>query len=366
MTEFDEITAREQFVSWLEQQTPEVRQATACRASLRSLPAIMKPRNQHSTPNSRSRLTLACLRATLTSGVASNFPSLKESILATAAEAANTSILSALSADDTSVEAAAQAARAAVLTFSVLASHAVRYAADAIAETAVFYSAHITDTKVSNSDKPQQIFTTPLWPSSENPSHLQDSWPLQENWEAFASQPDQDGAWSFWRDWYRGMLRGTPMDWDLQLRVALIEDVIWEAGPEAVAKEIERIQQEFSTPENPDNRFPEYEPQTVSDLIENRVVAMEGLAHVATQIDVGLTKYRVEYETNALPDAFAPLENTSAFITAITRTLKLSPATNAEQSQTEDQLRAEIGRFTANIAELEQNVAALKLEISFL
>ena len=31
------------------------------------------------------------------------------------------------------------------------------------------------------------------------------------------------------------------MDWELQRRVALIDDAIWEAGPEAVAEEIERI-----------------------------------------------------------------------------------------------------------------------------
>lgn len=50
---------------------------------------------------------------------------------------------------------------------------------------------------------------------------------------------------SFWRDWYQGFLDGTPLDWELQRRVALIDDTIWEAGPEAVAKEIERIRAKF-------------------------------------------------------------------------------------------------------------------------
>lgn len=35
------------------------------------------------------------------------------------------------------------------------------------------------------------------------------------------------------------------MDWDLQLQVALIEDSIWNAGPQAVAEEIQHIQTEF-------------------------------------------------------------------------------------------------------------------------
>ncbi len=50
---------------------------------------------------------------------------------------------------------------------------------------------------------------------------------------------------SFWRDWYRGFLIGDPIDWELQRRVALIEEAIWEAGPEAVAEEIERIRAEW-------------------------------------------------------------------------------------------------------------------------
>ena len=40
-------------------------------------------------------------------------------------------------------------------------------------------------------------------------------------------------------------MAGDPLPWDLQERVALIPDDIWEAGPEAVAEEIKRIQTEF-------------------------------------------------------------------------------------------------------------------------
>lgn len=51
----------------------------------------------------------------------------------------------------------------------------------------------------------------------------------------------RESQWDFWREWYQGFLDGNPMDWELQRRVALIDDVIWEAGPETVADEIERI-----------------------------------------------------------------------------------------------------------------------------
>ncbi|WP_157133141.1 hypothetical protein [Roseobacter sp. SK209-2-6] len=52
-------------------------------------------------------------------------------------------------------------------------------------------------------------------------------------------------TWAFWTAWFQGFLDGKPLDWELQRRVALIEDAVWEAGPEAVAKEIERIRTKF-------------------------------------------------------------------------------------------------------------------------
>ena len=56
---------------------------------------------------------------------------------------------------------------------------------------------------------------------------------------------DSGPEWAFWREWYQGFLDGNPLDWELQRRVALIDDPIWEAGPEAVAEEIERIRAEY-------------------------------------------------------------------------------------------------------------------------
>ncbi len=55
----------------------------------------------------------------------------------------------------------------------------------------------------------------------------------------------QSKDWSFWSEWYQGFLDGKPMDWELQRRVALIDDHFWEAGPEAVAEEIERIRTRY-------------------------------------------------------------------------------------------------------------------------
>lgn len=61
-----------------------------------------------------------------------------------------------------------------------------------------------------------------------------------ENWHEWAGR---NGA--FWREWYQGFLDGKPLDWELQSRVALIDNAIWEAGPKAVADEIEKIRAKF-------------------------------------------------------------------------------------------------------------------------
>ncbi|NNV48907.1 hypothetical protein GTF03_18395 [Roseobacter sp. HKCCD7415] len=53
------------------------------------------------------------------------------------------------------------------------------------------------------------------------------------------------GPWTFWAKWYDRAMAGDPLPWDLQEQIALIPDKVWEAGPEAVAEEIARIEAEF-------------------------------------------------------------------------------------------------------------------------
>jgi hypothetical protein len=67
---------------------------------------------------------------------------------------------------------------------------------------------------------------------------------------------------SFWREWYQGLLRGEPFDWELQRRVALIDDTVWGAGPEAVAADIERIKAEMLSEQLPMAETIELNPDT--------------------------------------------------------------------------------------------------------
>lgn len=53
---------------------------------------------------------------------------------------------------------------------------------------------------------------------------------------------ETDPRFDFFKRWYDGMVRGAPLDWELQRRVALIPQETWEAGADAVAEAIAEIE----------------------------------------------------------------------------------------------------------------------------
>ena len=84
-----------------------------------------------------------------------------------------------------------------------------------------------------------EYFSTPLF--SQKSDQTENFWQ-----SILSSNAGRSSSFLFWREWYQGFLDGKPMDWELQRRVALIDDAIWEAGPEAVADEIERIRAQYN------------------------------------------------------------------------------------------------------------------------
>ncbi|MBY6066861.1 hypothetical protein KUW17_08920 [Leisingera aquaemixtae] len=161
---------------------------------------------------------------------------------------------------------------------------------------------------------------------------------------------------SYWHEWYQGFLDGKPLDWELQRRVALIEDAIWNAGPEAVAAEIERIRAEFNAPPSGKERFPKHEPSSVSHLFENRVIATASLQGLAAQVTQSIERFHAETGANALPETLEPLSALPALLLAVNSTLQDAPSDGAIASETEDQLQAEIGRLNAKVAQLENEL----------
>ncbi len=197
---------------------------------------------------------------------------------------------------------------------------------------------------------PKNLFSQPLWHGSQRPQ------PHLDRWTAFSAPLSQNEPWDFWREWYQGFLDGKPLDWDLQHRVALIDDAIWDAGPETVAAEIERIKAEFNTPSSGKERFAKHEPKSASHLIENRIIASASLQGLAAQVTHSIERFHAETGANALPDALEPLTALPALLLAVNAAIQNAPSGGIATSDVEDQLRTEIGRLNAKVAELENEL----------
>ncbi|WP_366663130.1 hypothetical protein [Leisingera sp. JC11] len=198
----------------------------------------------------------------------------------------------------------------------------------------------------------------PLWPSQFNAMELGHNYAFSEAFDTFdlkaASTPE---TWGFWRNWYQGFIDGKPLNWNLQRRVATeISDATWDAGPEAVAAEIERIRAEFGALHAGKERFPKHEPSSVNHLFENRVIASAGLQGLAAQVTYSIERFHAETGANALPEALEPLTALPALLLAVNSTIQEAPRDRAIASETEDQLRAEIGRLNAKVAQLENEL----------
>lgn len=89
-------------------------------------------------------------------------------------------------------------------------------------------------------DSGQDLLRLPLWLGSTNT--------LLTTWREIKSA-DTGPSWSFWIDWYQALLDGRPQKWQLLEQIALIDPNVWDAGPHAVALQIEVYQRIFSLKE---------------------------------------------------------------------------------------------------------------------
>lgn len=153
----------------------------------------------------------------------------------------------------------------------------------------------------------------------------------------------------FWHEWYWGVIRGKPLDWNLQRRVALIDDTIWEAGPEAVAHEIERIRREMAGPA-PLER--EKLLTHVKHLLANPVVTESAALSAAETVERAIRTYKEEAPANCLPDGLEHLEGLPGHFRAIAKVVA-NPAVTKDM---EEELRREIESLHAKVVKLERDL----------
>lgn len=141
---------------------------------------------------------LPVLRSSLMSGVASTCPTPEISRAA---------------------DAAAFAANAAAFTADAAAANAADAWDQIVRDVALLEAGHDLSTNKLWAETPAVWFQT-----------VED--PMLEAWKR---APD---TWRFWARWWTGATRAEPLNWDLQTKVALIEDEEWAQGPEHIARVI--------------------------------------------------------------------------------------------------------------------------------
>jgi len=90
-------------------------------------------------------------------------------------------------------------------------------------------------------DRANQLLNKPLWRGFTDTDEAACISTLQ------TFEQENPGVWKFWLKWFFSVVNGTPMPLKLQRQIASIDDAIWQAGPSAVAQEIERIELSYKT-----------------------------------------------------------------------------------------------------------------------
>lgn len=237
MVEIGDIKDRDSLKEWLEDRSKEECIQIATRAALRVLPlfwewSLTEPAQKH-------RITalpvLRCLLisrlagkgidetqadANVAAGAVADPSVVYKEIAHLAAIAAYTSARVTLYAGDIAKEAA---------TAVIVAARAAGKEANIIGLTKSDCKALI--------DLEIKLEGLPLWHELENP--------LQSIWQAVKTgASEQPEIWAYWVKWYEDILAGNTPYWPLEQSIALIENEVWKAGPEAVADVIKRLQEQ--------------------------------------------------------------------------------------------------------------------------
>lgn len=345
--EFDLDALRDKVQKWINGASPEAQSAFASSCTARFLPRISGSQRQQYDFDGCS-FDLSLLRATLTSAVAATGATAD---VKDAARVASRAAVSArnLAGPSSHLDTADSALSAAQSVISGNAAYSAFEPFRLAYNTVSNSSAAVSATKVIDQSAPQALFERPLW--------LDVTWPdaIAKNWTTLRDEWSTDPAMAFWIDWYDGLLIGRTPDWDLWHDIVLIEDAAWDAGPEAVAREIERIKEGLRDKRAGDaERAPEFEPQSVAPLQQNGYLVRAAALSMSGQIESAIDTFLNETGQNCLPATFEPLRGISYASFQIAGLVDLPKPSDEETKR----LREEVGRLKAHIAQLEKELTA--------
>lgn len=149
--------------------------------------------------------------------------------------------------------------------------------------------------------------------------------------ERFSDNPRRGfpREFSFWREWYNGVLRGRRIGLELQRRVVDIDDADWARGIEHVANLIAKIKEEL---EVEDERSKGELRKQASRLRSRADFASRVARNTHDLIEQALKAYTREI-SNAVPDELEPLEQLSAAMNRIAIELAGNIAPNPEEEK---------------------------------
>ncbi len=115
--------------------------------------------------------------------------------------------------------------------------------------------------KIEDADSVSEVFDTALWPELGMPVKLEAN--LVGLRDFFKSDPKM---WGFWERWYDGFLCGNPIDWDVQLAIAMLPNEDLDKGPEWIAGKTAEIETRVAS----EKRIAELEQALLSKNTQRR------------------------------------------------------------------------------------------------
>ncbi|MBY6118565.1 hypothetical protein KUV64_05435 [Mameliella alba] len=269
----EDIKDRETLEAWLRERPRRDAVVIAHRAALRVLPLWGAAMGEDWARES-GLTALPLLRCGLISAVVSVEASSRiasEAIAAAHALASDPSTLSRImAASFRAAINAADAAAASTLTGTEKATralgHPAAYAVSAAADANLVYGASTNISDVTLLETGGDPVHLDLWSDSVQERFLKGERVMLELWDG-----DPPERWAFWRRWWEGAKTGQPLDPELQLAIVKgIDDETWK-DPDAVAKAIAKIEEEFgSAPEEVDRSLQALPASSSADVQSTR------------------------------------------------------------------------------------------------
>ncbi|MEP3025496.1 MAG: hypothetical protein ABJO71_06475 [Pseudoruegeria sp.] len=348
-----EFESEYEIETWLSKQPPALAKILAARCALKTLPFYFEFFEEELSSRRIRKEPLQLFRASLLITVAASSGTTKDEFHIDEASIRSgrsgthstirhaTRIFRDFQDPETQSKVAVSTIQSAISTVAVFLS---RNEATELLYSGVSSDAH----KVLNRNSINAIFNFPLWAEVIDFPNVANS---KEQLLRFAN-PDTE-IWSFWARWYQGMWDGKPLDWELQRRVALIDDAVWKVGPEAVAEEIARIEREMAGPSLLEEKTL---LRHVQYLLKNPVLSHATAINGAVTIERAIAGYMREAPANCLPDGLAHLEELPMHFRAIAKVLTISPPVETNERD----LLVQIQGLHARVSKLEKELAVAK------